>query len=240
MLASGQGLRFGGKKQIATFESKTLLEWTLRQVEILSRSDFVVIVSEPTISEEVESILAKLGLSSVCEWVPGGTTRAESIQIGLTRLSDRIGALVGRRNKVFLFDANRPLTPKRVILELEKALDIASAACPTLDVVDGVAEAIDQFITNVPARNNLVNLQTPEAFILEAYLSIPASIRLDPSTLGITEAFVRHGQQVLSIQGDPLGKKITFSEDLKVLEMLQKNPRIETGEYLKSHSSHSS
>lgn len=217
VLAAGLGQRFGAKKQFARIGKESVLDLTLELILSIEAISCVVLALQEEDIQRIGPRFESPKLASI-RLIRGGESRQESISRAISYCQHSLD--LSANPKVLLFDANRPATPPSVISRLLKALDFYPAACPTVPLIDGVATVAKGFITNVPDKGQTVTIQTPEAFRILDYLGIPQDIRLHPRTLGITEAFSRHGLKVRTVSGDERGRKITFAEDLQLVAEL--------------------
>jgi 2-C-methyl-D-erythritol 4-phosphate cytidylyltransferase/2-C-methyl-D-erythritol 2,4-cyclodiphosphate synthase len=136
--------------------------------------------------------------------VMGGRTRQDSVAKGLAAADLREGI-------VLIHDAARPFLPAPVIDRLLEALETCDAAVPVLPVVDTLAHAGDALGATI-SRDDLVRVQTPQAFGLQAIIDAHADWTGDPATddAQVARAF---GVAVATVDGDPLLEKLTHETD---------------------------
>ena len=184
-----------------------LLAEPLRRLE---ESDWVdaIVVAVPEGWEEPAILLAEeLSAGKVVAAVRGGTTRAESVRAALAEVPE--DALV-----VLVHDAARPLVTEdvieRVLAPLSEGWD---GVVPGLPIVDTVKTVAGDTVTETPAREKLIAVQTPQAFVApklrEAYEGDLAGAT-DCSSL--LEAV---GGRVRWVEGDPHLLKVTTKADLE-------------------------
>jgi 2-C-methyl-D-erythritol 4-phosphate cytidylyltransferase len=139
--------------------------------------------------------------------VAGGATRAESVRAALAEVPE--DALV-----VVVHDAARPLVSEavleRVLAPLSEGWD---GVVPGLPVADTVKTVDGDRVTGTHSREQLVAVQTPQAFVAaklrEAYAGDLAGAT-DCSSL--VEA---RGGRVKVVEGDPRLLKVTSRADLE-------------------------
>src|SRR5918911_1468829 len=159
--AAGRGDRLGldRPKAFARLRGRPMLAESL---ERLDASDWIdgIVVAAPEGWEEPAILLAEeLGCSKVSSCVTGGPSRAESVRLALAEVdADAAVALV--------HDAARPLVTDevvgRVLEPLGEGWDGAVPGLPVADTVKRVRG--DEVVETVP-RDDLVAVQTPQAFV---------------------------------------------------------------------------
>ena len=201
IVAAGKGERLGGgvPKQYRLLGGKPVLRWA---VEALMRHPAVratrVVIGKGQ-HDLAASALEGLDVGPLIE---GGDQRALSVQAGLQAIDG---------HAVLVHDAARPFCPPAVVERLVARLEFADGAAPVLPVGDTVARASDLLDEPVD-RTNLVRVQTPQAFRLDAlrraYASWTGSLPTDE-----TSVMKAAGMEVAVVAGDSALEKITTSAD---------------------------
>ena len=201
IVAAGKGERLGGgvPKQYRLLGGKPVLRWA---VEALMRHRAVratrVVIGKGQ-HDLAASALEGLDVGPLIE---GGDQRALSVQAGLQAIDG---------HAVLVHDAARPFCPRDVVERLVARLEFADGAAPVLPVGDTVARASDLLDEPVD-RTNLVRVQTPQAFRLDAlrraYASWTGSLPTDE-----TSVMKAAGMEVAVVAGDSALEKITTSAD---------------------------
>lgn len=167
----------------------------------------VVVVAPPDLAES-------LARATGVRVVPGGSTRADSVQRGLSAVSEQA-------ELVLVHDAARPLVPARVLSNVIDALLAgATAVVPVLPMIDTVKQVDEQArVTATVHRDRLRRVQTPQGFRLEVLRAAYAAAGVAASTddAGVVEL---HGVTVLTVPGDEEAFKITTPHDLRIAELL--------------------
>jgi len=159
----------------------------------------------------IDEVLEDLELSGVT--TIGGKTRTDSVRSGLNSLKN-LGI-----DRVFIHDAARPFVSKRLLAELNDALESADSAAPTLQIADALKTLDGQAVD----RNELRRVQTPQAFRFDAIVKA-----FDAHTNGESYAddiAVAHkaGLSIHFTQGDQRNFKVTYPEDFaKAANMMDK------------------
>lgn len=194
VVAAGSGRRFGAMKQHVELDGVPLWQWARRAL-IEGGVDEVVVVGP------VEG------------GIPGGERRRDSVAAGLGEISDQA-------TFVLVHDAARPLAGpdlvERVIKRLEQG-DV-DGVVPVVPVRDTLKEVAGHDIVCTVDRLNLVTAQTPQGFRVSTLARAHASVTGDASDdASMVEAV---GGTVAWVTGHPGNLKLTYPEDLKVLEAL--------------------
>jgi 2-C-methyl-D-erythritol 4-phosphate cytidylyltransferase len=211
LVAAGRGERLGEDrpKAFARLGELPLLAEPLRRLEQHELVDGIVVVA-PREWEEPSILLAEqIGASKVSACVPGGETRAESVRAGLAEVPD--DATV-----VLVHDAARPVLPAAVIERLLAAIaEGYDGAVPGLPVSDTVKRAVDGVVVETLPRDELVTVQTPQAFVasvLRAAFTASDKVLLATDCASLVEAA---GGRVKVVEGDDRLQKVTTRADLE-------------------------
>jgi 2-C-methyl-D-erythritol 4-phosphate cytidylyltransferase len=191
VVAAGSGTRFGSPKQFALINERRIVDWAVETARITSDGVVVVLPADQAQREG---------------GVAGGATRSASVRCGLA-------AVPQDATIICVHDAARPFASEYLFDEVIDAVCAgADGAVPGLPVVDTI-KFIDatNVVKSTPDRNQLVAVQTPQAFrasaLRQAHQNNPEGT--DDSTLIETL-----GGKVVVVMGDPLNRKITTPEDL--------------------------
>ena len=207
LAAAGSGERLGADRPKA-FVALGELPLLATSMERLDESDWIdaIVVAAPPGWEEPSILLAEeIGAGKVSAVVPGGTTRAESVRLALAEVPDEAVA-------VLVHDAARPLVDDevvgRVLTPLAEGWDGVVPALPIADTVkrvdgDRVLETVD--------RDDLVSVQTPQAFLADVLRRAVAGGGDATDCAGLVEA---GGGRIRWVEGDPRLLKVTTRADL--------------------------
>jgi 2-C-methyl-D-erythritol 4-phosphate cytidylyltransferase len=211
LVAAGAGERLGADRPKA-FVRLGELPMLAEPLRRLDESEWVdaIVVAVPGGWEEPAILLAEeLSAGKVVAAVAGGETRAESVRSALAEVPEE--ALVA-----LVHDAARPLVTDevigRVLAPLSEGWD---GVVPGVPVVDTVKTVEGRGVTGTLARDNLVAVQTPQAFsaatLRSAYAGDLAGAT-DCSSL--VEA---QGGRVAWVDGDLRLLKVTTPADLELV-----------------------
>src|SRR5262249_34654201 len=136
-----------------------LLAEPLRRLDHSDWIDEIVLVAPPEWEEPSILLAEEVGASKVSSCVPGGATRTDSVRAGVAEVPEDAAVIV-------VHDAARPLLPEdvlgRVISALSEGFD---GAIPGLPVSDTVKRAPGGVVAETVSRDDLVTVQTPQAFV---------------------------------------------------------------------------
>ncbi len=202
VVAGGTGSRFGGPvpKQYALLGGRRVLDWSLEAMQRAAPGKVVLVVPADRAGDP------ERGATLV---VVGGESRSQSVRNGLAAVPEDADV-------VLIHDAARPLVPVVVVDALLAALaDGADAAVPGVAIVDTVKRVLHGFVTETLPRDQLVAVQTPQAFKLNALRSAHRSGAEATDDAALVEAA---GGPVAVVAGSEVLRKVTSAEDLQVLE----------------------
>lgn len=210
VVAAGSGSRAGGAKQWRVVAGRPVIAWSVEALLKAGAREAVVVIAADA---EATAQAALAGLSS---WraVPGGATRAASVQAGLAALT------ADDAEPVLIHDAARPFLSADVIEALLQGLEGADGALPALAVADSLRRAEDDFIVGGVDRDNLWRAQTPQAFRLKTIRDAYAAWPNDEAATDEAAVVERAGGRVRLIPGDPRLLKLTYPEDFAMAEAL--------------------
>jgi 2-C-methyl-D-erythritol 4-phosphate cytidylyltransferase/2-C-methyl-D-erythritol 2,4-cyclodiphosphate synthase len=208
VVAAGSGSRAGGEapKQYRPIAGKPILSHAIDHLRHAGIDQIQVVIGEG----QEPAYRAAIGSRPLPDPVAGGATRRQSVLNGLEAL-----AALGP-DRVLIHDAARPFLPPSVVDRLEAALDNRPGAVPALPVVDTLARR-GGGLGDIVARDDLVRVQTPQAFrfgeILTAHRAWPGEEATDDAQVARAA-----GLEVAIVEGDPALEKLTFDEDFRRAE----------------------
>jgi 2-C-methyl-D-erythritol 4-phosphate cytidylyltransferase len=200
VVAGGSGSRFGVPKQFESMGGARLVD---RAVDATAAAcDDVVVVLPAGV------VWDGLPVTAV---VPGGSTRSESVRAGLDAVAASAAVVV-------VHDAARPLASPAVFEAVIGAVRAgADAAVPGLAIPDTVKRVEGDHAVETISRDNLVTVQTPQAFRTGALRAAHAGGGEATDDAALVEAA---GGRVVVVPGDARNLKITTPADLVVAAAL--------------------
>ncbi len=220
LLAAGAGTRVGREtnKVFLPLAGRRVLTWSLDTTERLPGLLTTVVVLQDHDREHLDAVLHREAPGRAVEVVLGGATRHASELAALRLLQPRIAS--GELDLVMIHDAARPLASARLFAAVADAARTHGGALPVLDT-DGLV-----YEDGAPVAERLVAAQTPQAFsavpLLAAYEAAARDGFVGSDTASCVEAYpdLTSGVVVRGVPGEPRNVKITFPEDLFVVERL--------------------
>jgi 2-C-methyl-D-erythritol 4-phosphate cytidylyltransferase / 2-C-methyl-D-erythritol 2,4-cyclodiphosphate synthase len=214
LVAAGRGLRAGagGPKQYRELGGQTVI---FRAMQAFSRHPDIFAV-QPVVNPDDAAIFNE-AVAGLRHQPPtsGGATRQASVHAGLEALAAE------KPDIVLIHDAARPLCPPLLFDRCLEWLDTKQGACVSLPVTDTLKEAKDGWISRTLDRDQVVAVQTPQAFHTEVYRRAHDQAALDGFEGTDDASLVEHiDVPVWYTLGDPANLKITIPHDLAVAEAL--------------------
>ncbi|WP_367924350.1 2-C-methyl-D-erythritol 2,4-cyclodiphosphate synthase [uncultured Ruthenibacterium sp.] len=204
IVAAGNSTRMGFDKLLYNLDGQTVLEKSVRAFDEHPAIDELVIV----VGENAEKAAPLLqNMHKPVRLVPGGATRAQSVQNGLAQI---------RSDFVAVHDAARPFVSQTVITAALNAAFRMGAAAPAVPVKDTVKViGADGMVKYTPDRSGLYAVQTPQCFRTELYRKALRAVSNGEVTDDCSVLELA-GVPVQLTQGDYANYKITTREDLPV------------------------
>lgn len=212
--SAGMGRRMGSrKKNYLTLLGRPVLAHTLEAFEKSASIDSVVVVV-PAGDETFcrEEIVSKYGFKKVAAVVAGGTERQDSVRNGIEAASPEASVIA-------VHDGARPLVTPEVIERVIAAAREHGAAIAAVPVKDTVKEASGGFVRRTVPREDLLSVQTPQAF-RAGVLNLAFKKALEDGFTGTDESSLveRTGVAVKAVEGSYENIKITTPEDMDFAE----------------------
>ncbi|MEO1553553.1 MAG: bifunctional 2-C-methyl-D-erythritol 4-phosphate cytidylyltransferase/2-C-methyl-D-erythritol 2,4-cyclodiphosphate synthase [Pseudomonadota bacterium] len=207
IVAAGRGERAGKgvPKQRRRLGGRLVYQWSLAAFSAHPNIDQCILVV-PTGEEENYAPHCPPGTTIV----PGGASRTASVRAGLAACAPN------STRKVLIHDAARPGLSATMISSLIDALGSTDAAAPALKIVDALKRQTDGTVSDVD-RTDLYRVQTPQAF---DFAKIRDALGVNFDYVDDLAAIEAHGGRVTFVAGDKRLAKVTYPEDLAILERL--------------------
>jgi len=208
LVAAGRGERLGeGRpKAFVRLGELPLLAEPLRRLDESSWIDAVVVVAPPEWEEPAILLAEEVGASKVVACVTGGDSRSASVRAGVAEVPDDVTVIL-------VHDAARPLLPDEVIGRLIGALGEGyDGAVPVLPMNDTVKRVRDGVVDETLVRDDLVTVQTPQAFAAPALRAALAAGAEGSDCASLVEA---NGGRIRTVEGDERLLKVTTRADLE-------------------------
>lgn len=210
VLTGGSGSRFHGSyipKQFVEIDGKPILAYCLDTYESLPMIDEIVLVINQKYEQLYYDICSTFGYLKVKTFVPGGSTRQESVANGL--------AAIEPCEIVVVQDGVRPFSSEKSIFEAIEAARIYGAADVVVPTLDTIVEERDGFIVNIPDRTHLRNGHAPQTFRYDVLTQAHEHARATGAVNATDDAqlVLASGGQVRAVEGSNEGFKVTTNID---------------------------
>lgn len=217
IVAAGNATRMKGTDKILTeLCGEPVLLHALRPFEACDEISQIIIVTREDLLEPISRLCIRNRLKKVAKVIPGGATRAESVQCGLDCADKKC-------DYVAIHDGARPLVTEKIIHDAVRKAVKFGAAAPAVAVKDTVKVAHGGFVESTPDRNGLYAVQTPQVFERKVYTA--ALQKAISEKMQITDdcsAAEAFGMRVCLTEGSEENLKITTPTDLLLAEVLLK------------------
>lgn len=218
IVAAGRGERAGGDipKQYLGLLGRPVLAWSTQALAAAGIEDIVVAIAPE------HRALAQAALRSEphVRIVHGGATRTDSVRAGLAALPNADVLLV--------HDAARPGLGPEIVTSLVEALETgAVGAAPALPVADSLRRADPHgAVIGEVEREGVMRVQTPQAFRADALRDAYAALAPDAAATDDLAVVRAHGGACVLVPGDARLMKITYQEDMALMERLLSSARV--------------
>ena len=194
VVAAGAGVRFGGDKHRARLGGRELWQWGRESLLAGGAAGVTVVGPVPG-------------------GVPGGVRRRDSVAAGLA-------AVPAHADAVLVHDAARPLATAQLVARVLDRLAAGDApgVVPVIPLRDTIKETDDATVVRTLDRDRLVAVQTPQGFRASVLREAHAEDEEDATDDALL--LERRNHRVVTVNGEPWNLKVTFPEDLRVLEAL--------------------
>jgi 2-C-methyl-D-erythritol 4-phosphate cytidylyltransferase len=216
IMAAGRGDRFGGnsRKQLAVVNGQPVLSWSISRLASNSSVAGIILVAPPGEEETMRKALENRGIERVDKIVAGGETRQESVRLGLQELPEET-------SHVIVHDAARPCLSEGLLNRVIDALKESPAVVPAVPVSDTLIREESSRVDAILDRVRISGVQTPQAFekelLLRAHLRARAQGFRSSDDGSLALAL---GETVKTVPGDRTNIKITYPEDMVIVEAI--------------------
>ena len=213
--AAGSGSRMGAdrNKLLLKVAGKTVLEWTLKAAFASKAINWIGIIGQPIDKSSISTIIKDS--EKPIQWINGGSTRQQSVQLGLEALPDDA-------KYVLIHDGARCLVSSLVFDDLAKIVSNGQAVIAASQVTDTIKK-VDKNgeIINSPPRSDLWSAQTPQGFPVDKLRHAHSeAIAKRWNVTDDASLFERLGLSVKIYDAGPSNIKVTTPFDLVIAESL--------------------
>lgn len=213
IVAAGSASRMGGiDKVMATLGGEPMICRTVRAFQQSDAIAEIVIVTREDLIRPIAALCAEM--DKVKAVVAGGSSRQESVTLGLNALSKGMKLAA-------IHDGARPLISDAVIDRTVRAANTYSAAAPAIPVKDTIKVVKGGLVLATPDRSTLQAVQTPQVFDFDLLRGALEKAKQDGAAVtDDCSAVERMGMSIKIVEGEERNLKVTTPMDLKIAEML--------------------
>lgn len=213
IVAAGSASRMGGiDKVMAPLGGEPMILRTVRAFEDCEAVKEIVIVTREDLIGPIAELCS--GFTKIRSVVQGGSSRQESVKLGLLAFSKEVRLAA-------VHDGARPLVSGELIDKVIRAAHSYGAAAPAIPVKDTIKVLEGGFIAATPDRSTLRAVQTPQ--VMDRDLLLGALEKAEQEGTALTDdcSAVEHiGMRVRLVEGEERNLKVTTPLDLKIAELL--------------------
>lgn len=213
IVAAGSASRMGGiDKVMAPLGGEPMILRTVRAFEDCEAVKEIVIVTREDLMGPIAELCS--GFTKIRSVVQGGSSRQESVKLGLLAFSKGVRLAA-------VHDGARPLVSRELIDKVIRAAHSYGAAAPAIPVKDTIKIFEGGFIAATPDRSTLRAVQTPQ--VMDRDLLLGALEKAEQEGTALTDdcSAVEHiGMRVRLVEGEERNLKVTTPLDLKIAELL--------------------
>ena len=213
IVAAGTASRMGGiDKVMATLRGEPMIVHTVRAFQSCDAIAEIVIVTREDLIQPISGLCRDFG--KVQAVVVGGSSRQESVALGMNALSDKCELAA-------IQDGARPLVTWELIDRVVRAAHAYHAAIPVIPVKDTIKVCDSALVISTPDRSTLRAVQTPQVFDFDLLRGALKKAAEDGAEVtDDCSAVERLGMRVKIVEGDERNLKVTTPFDLKIAELL--------------------
>ena len=213
IVAAGSASRMGGiDKVMAPLNGEPMIARTVRAFQNCDAISEIVVVTREDLILPVTSLCS--GMDKVQAVVAGGSSRQESVHLGLNAMSDKC-------KLVAIHDGARPLISWQVIDRVVRAANTYGAAAPAIPVKDTIKVVQGGVVKETPDRASLQAVQTPQVFDFDILRGALKKAKQDGAQVtDDCSAVERMGMAVKIVEGEERNLKVTTPLDLKIAQLL--------------------
>ena len=213
IVAAGAASRMGGiDKVMAELKGEPMIVHTVRAFQNCDAIKEIVIVTREDLILPITRLTNNFG--KVTAVVLGGSSRQESVALGMNALSEKCELAA-------IQDGARPLVTWELIDRVVRAAHAHHAAIPVIPVKDTIKVCDTALVKSTPDRSTLRAVQTPQVFDFDLLRGALKKAAEDGAEVtDDCSAVERLGMSVRTVEGDERNLKVTTPLDLKLAEML--------------------
>ena len=216
--SAGRGIRFKSKerKPFANLNRRPVLWYALKTLQSSPLIRDIVLVIDKPLLKTAGELVKRYSITKVKHIIEGGRRRSDSVKKGLGYVDKDISLIL-------IHDGVRPfvskeLVEKTIVAALKFGASVTAVPVKATIKVSGK----DSFVRYTPYREDLREVQTPQAFKRNLIEDAYKKIKRNKSFTDDAALVENIGAKVKIVKGDYSNIKITTAEDIKIAEALLK------------------
>ena len=220
ILAGGKGVRFQGNipKQFIEMTGHPLLHYSLRTAQISPHVDAICVVAPPAYHEQVMAWAKEAQVTKPLILAKAGKERYCSVYNGLRALQAEAG------DTVIVMTAVCPFVSQRTMDKLYAAMDKYDACITVVKAVDAITFSSNGKEASCTMQKKKIFVQQgPQIYRYEVLIKAHEAYRAEENRTEVnedSELVMKQGVECGMVLGDRFCLKVTFPEDLAIVEAL--------------------
>jgi 2-C-methyl-D-erythritol 4-phosphate cytidylyltransferase len=217
IVAAGSGSRMGNAdkpKQFLPIYGKPLMIHTIEAFEVHDEIDAIVVVTNEAYIDQVKVWCKQYDLGKIKAVVAGGDSRQISVHNGLQAV--KAISKDPSNDIVLIHDAASPLISQRIITDNIRVCEKYDAVDTVIKASDTIVRSInEESISDIPARNELYQGQTPQSFKLSLILDAHEYVKTHEvnNVTDDCKLVLSLGKEVRLVEGSKQNFNITTFDD---------------------------
>ena len=210
---SGSRIHSDIPKQFVKIKDVDLVVYTIKKFNDNPNIDEIVLVTSKEYIPYAECFKDKYGLDKIAKVVSGGSSRQESVRLGLEALD------YDEKDNILIHDGDRPLISHTIINEAIEYLQEHDASCPYLNAEDRL-QAVSNSGRKIVLSNKEVDIQTPQAF----KFGLIKKMHIEKQNIEVNDDISLIDPSMVKFYlGDKFNFKVTTDKDLDFIKSYIEN-----------------
>lgn len=220
ILAGGKGSRFKGDipKQFIEMTGHPMIYYSLKSANENTNIDIICVVSPLSYHEQIRQWVKKYDILKPVLYAESGKERYESVYNGLLAIP------AVSRDTVLIMTAVCPFVSQRTLNKLYRAIESYDACITTVKATDAITFSNNGKVVNrTLQKKKLFIQQGPQIYKYGILMLAHNSYRQDENRIEVnedSELVLNLGVECGMIMGDRFCLKVTFPEDLAIVEAI--------------------
>jgi len=220
ILAGGKGARFQGDipKQFVEMTGHPMLYYSLRTAEENKNVDQICVVSPESYHEQINKWVEEFEITKPVIYATSGKERYESVYNGILMLPAKA------RDTVMIMTAVCPFVSQQTMDKLYAAMDKYDACITVVKATDAITfSGNGKEVNRTLQKKKLFIQQGPQIYRYNTLVLAHKTYRQDENRIEVnedSELVLNIGVECGMVMGDRFCLKVTYPEDLAIVEAL--------------------